>query len=114
MILLLLITLTGCASEPAPDPDSMGRRWTDGVEQPKNMLEGWRCDLWRGHRDWPTSISCHSAVGEAEHTLDAGESQYRITGGHVWKPAGIEVGWECSEWRMGDTRRVAACYPTAQ
>lgn len=109
--LLFVILLSGCRAS-ADDNGTMGDRYTDGVEQPKNIAPGWRCDLFRGFRDWPSGVSCHPAVGYAEH-IDPpanGYGLYIIDNDLAWPPDGLVEGWDCAAWGIGETLVSGACY----
>lgn len=112
MVGLLAFSLWAACRADADESDHMGSRWTTGVEQPADLAKGWRCDLWRGHRDWPSSVGCHLAEGDATYVdPTGGRTDFQLTGRIVWPPAGLHPDWTCAEWRLGDTALVSACYP---
>ena len=110
--MIALLLLLACRASDASD--HMGERFTAGAEQPPNIAEGWRCDVWRGIMDRPQGIVCYEAHGPPEEpTEEAGRTYYRLMFGPPWYPPGLADGWTCAEWRIADAYYEAGCYPLA-
>ena len=104
--MIALLLLLACRAAEA-DPH-MGERFVEGLEQPPNIADGWRCDVWRGIMDRPQGVACFAADGPPDN-IDG--PWYPLVYGPAWEPPGLAYGWDCAEWHLTDSFYVSGCFP---